>query len=232
MKERKIIMSNDLVSTFDGREGNRNRGPFAKFSSDNANLWTATDGTVFTDADRFLATGTDKFLQRFEEGIPKIEQPKSGELLQDTADDLNKKIPQDQWPIGLNRQPEPPWKPTYAVYLLRVRDAAMYTASNSTVGHRIAVHNLTDRVKIMQKLRGDVLPVVTLSAKPMKTKFGLKQRPHFEIVEWQTFGGGDGGGKVIEHKPSDGGVAAIGKPVKEPTLAEELDDDLPDHLKK
>jgi hypothetical protein len=39
----------------------------------------------------------------------------------------------------------------------------------------------------MRKLRGEhVVPVVELSAKPMKTQFGTKQRPHFNITDWRN----------------------------------------------
>jgi hypothetical protein len=35
-----------------------------------------------------------------------------------------------------------------------------------------------------------VVPVVKLSARPMKTKFGMKHRPAFEILDWKSVNGG------------------------------------------
>jgi hypothetical protein len=72
-------------------------------------------------------------------------------------------------------------------------------------------------LKFLQRLRGgNALPVVKLESKPMKTKFGTKQRPEFTVVEWREIGANGGEVKAIEHKP----VAA-------PTVAEELDDEIP-----
>jgi hypothetical protein len=42
----------------------------------------------------------------------------------------------------------------------------------------------------MRALRGTrVVPVVRLSHRPMKTAFGMKHRPEFEVLEWRQWGG-------------------------------------------
>ena len=64
-----------------------------------------------------------------------------------------------------------------------------YTFPTGTVGGQIAVRELVDKTKWMRKLRGaNVYPVTTLSDTFMPTRFGGRQRPHFEIKRWISFG--------------------------------------------
>jgi hypothetical protein len=45
----------------------------------------------------------------------------------------------------------------------------------------------------MRMLRGArVMPLVTLSSKPMKTKYKMGERPDFQIVSWHLPGGDEG----------------------------------------
>lgn len=70
---------------------------------------------------------------------------------------------------------------------------------------------------------------MTLSDKHMNTRFGGRQRPHFCVVRWIELGGD---GKLQSPKPLalEGGATGL-REVKEPTLAEEMNDDLPSNLK-
>jgi hypothetical protein len=43
------------------------------------------------------------------------------------------------------------------------------------------------------------MPLVNLTERPIKTGFGMRQRPHFEIIGWKTPGGDD---KAIAAKPT------------------------------
>jgi hypothetical protein len=138
--------------------------------------------------------------------------------------DLNSKIPEGEWETDLNGNPRPPWVRTYLAYLLNEQTCEKYTYANSTIGARIAVETLQDRVAWMRKLRSaNAVPEVELSSKPMKTRFGVKRRPEFKIIGWKQLGG-DG----IPATPQIPGPAAPGitdaKPV---SLKEELNDDLP-----
>jgi hypothetical protein len=54
-----------------------------------------------------------------------------------------------------------------------------------------AVRELRDRVQWMRRFRGiSVYPVVTPSDTFMPTRYGGRQRPHFVIERWVTFGDG------------------------------------------
>jgi hypothetical protein len=85
---------------------------------------------------------------------------------------------------------------------------------NSTVGQRIAFENLKERTEFMRRLRGEnVYPKVMLSSASMRTRYGIKQRPDFEIVDWVTLGGPES-------------APALAPPSK-PSSAEIIGEDLP-----
>jgi hypothetical protein len=103
----------------------------------------------------------------------------------------------------------------------------LYTFVNGTIGARIAVERLQDKVKWMRALRGvNCAPLVRLDSKPMKTRFGQKMRPEFTIVEWRQIGGGglqnEPAQQIEQRKPDP--AEQIGRPVKPVTTEEELND--------
>ncbi len=67
----------------------------------------------------------------------------------------------------------------------------MYVYCAATTGAHIAFEQLRDNVATMRMLRnGQVVPLVRLSSRPMKTKYKMSERPHFEIISWHSLGGG------------------------------------------
>ena len=94
-----------------------------------------------------------------------------------------------EWEAGLDGRPKAPWTHQKVVYLLDPATGSFLTFMNSTVGTRIAWETLRERVITMRALRGArVLPLVRLGHRPMKTSFGMKHRPEFEIVGWKRPG--------------------------------------------
>src|SRR5262249_8731103 len=141
------------------------------------------------EEDQYYVFGMTKGLQHWQDGrvIEEIKK-KLGVSLPD-VNELNAAIPQEDWEVGIDGKVRPPWQLNDVVYLLRVRDAMKFTYLNSTIGARIAAARLLDRIQSMQMLRGrNVIPVVTLGNRPMKTAYGQKLRPHFEIVQWRDLG--------------------------------------------
>ena len=109
---------------------------------------------------------------------------------------LNAEIPTEQWEIGMDGRPRPPYAMTYVIYMVDAeKTGAVYTFANSTFGSMLCYTNLEEQVAVMRMLRGaHVFPIVRLSKRPMKTAFGMKTRPALEIIDWRAPGGGGGGG--------------------------------------
>jgi hypothetical protein len=215
--------------SFDGDDGYGDqpiKGPILKCVDAR---WSVRDGTELRDGEPFLCTGTAVGNQRFTDNVSELILKEPGKPLAD-VDDLNEQVPQDEWEDGLDGKPRPPWQRVFLIYLIRLQDASIFTFISGTSGARIAFNKLTSQVSNMRVLRGaNVAPILKLSAKPMKTKFGTKMRPDFEIVEFREIGGGGQSVPQIESpKTGSGGTTEqIGKPVKPVTLKEELNDEIP-----
>ena len=107
----------------------------------------------------------------------------------------------------------------------------LFTFINNTVGASIAVDRLKTKVQWMRQLRGvNVVPVVQLDSKPMKTKLGPKQRPEFTIVEWRQFGGGlPAVARIAQQGRQHPDDCAGLQPVEPVSIEEEMNDAIP-HL--
>jgi hypothetical protein len=198
-------------------------------------------------ASEMLVTGTNHGLQCFKnsEWLGDLVDRPGKRWTRADAQAFNAQISEEEWGVGLNGEPQPPWRETWVVYLVDTATAIEYTYSNGTNGARIGVSILTRRLEITRALKGqNICDRVKLESRPMPIKrLGItKQRPEFTHLEWVDL---TGDGEIllqqvrqqqallqIEHKPTIEPAAKkqIGKPVKV-TVAEEIDDDLPDNLK-
>jgi hypothetical protein len=213
------------------------RGPRIRF---NEGTHRQQDETVIATDAEYVATDTTAIVSCFvnkELRDQIVEKP--GEELD--VNMMNAQIPREEWGIGLNGQPQEPWQRQQLVYLLREHDASENTFVTSSGGGHVAVRELKKRVRRMRQLRGaEVYPVITLGSAPWKTKYGMRTRPHFEIVRWITFSGPKAPAQIEQAKPSDskpaaataGKTATVEKKgkvreVKPPSLAAEMDDEIP-----
>ena len=172
-----------------------------------AQHWRDRDG--LKPPAQLLVVGVDAILQRWQGGLPQVIRDKP---LPD-PDDLNAAIPVAEWEIGIDGQKRPPWMDTVVVYAIDPLTGGFYTFVSSTTGGRIAVDHLKESVSGMRLLRGGrVLPLITLGERPMKTRFGVKSRPHFEIVEWK---------EPISSAPEEEAPKAALPPASEPELEPE-----------
>jgi hypothetical protein len=184
-------------------------------------VWTG-DGVSIPTGTHLLALATTMVLQHWQDKTP-IEtiRPKPGQTytnLVDLRDDLNSKIDESTWEIGMDDQPRPPWVLSFIVYLLNPATAEKFTYVNSTTGARIAVLDLKDKVAWMRAIKGEqVVAEVELASKPMKTKRGQKMRPHFTVADWKTF---DTARQPAQQLEPPRGI----QPVEPPTLREEMKD--------
>jgi hypothetical protein len=151
---------------------------------------------------------------------------------------MNEKAPRSEWRENMNGEMVGPWQMQYLVYLLDAHTLDKFTFPTSTIGGGMACRELADKVAWMRKYKGPkVSAVITLADTFMNTRFGGRQRPHFKVGRWIGFDTGGGGDALPAPKPAlEGGAAATPEPppwkeVEEPSLREELNDDLPDSLK-
>ena len=217
--------------------------------------WQDKDG--LTPPDTLVAMGIARSARCWKARQPVHTIVETADQPLPNVDDLNAKIPAKEYEKGLDGKPRPPWQVQFVVYLMDPVSGSSWTFINSTTGARIAYERLTDKFRWMRRLRGDnIVPIVRLDARPMKTSFGQKQRPEFTVLEWRDLGGGSPGALQIEHKAEPVATTAapepaakqapapattkqkkaktttVGKPVQPGTLQEELNDDLPDFLKR
>jgi hypothetical protein len=153
-------------------------------------------------------------------------------------EEMNDNTPRDEWVEGPDGKLRGPWQAQHILYLLDLKTMDKFTFPTGTAGGRIAVRDLRDKIVWCRKYRGaNTYPVITLSDVFFPTRFGGRQRPHFKIVRWIRLGG-EGG--EVEALPPPSTPAAKPAPqttaepelplttVKEPSLAEELNDDIPE----
>jgi hypothetical protein len=182
-------------------------------------VWSAADGTPLHESDRYLAAGTGHAIQSWIDGLPEVITTRP---LPDLTE-LNAAIPREQWPIGkFSGQPEAPWKHVWYVYLVRVSDGTMRTYINSTVGTKIAIQRLKERIKTMSVLRGvSVLPIVKLGWVMMPSAYGPRPRPDFVIDDWRDLG------NQLAQIESPKQAEQIGTSVQPVSVEEEMNDSLP-----
>ena len=145
--------------------------------------------------------------------------------------ELNQNAPPSECSDGPDGKRRGPYQAQYVLYLLNLATMDRYTFPTGTVGGQIAVREVVDKTKWMRKLRGaNVYPVVALSDTFMPTRFGGRQRPHFEIKRWVSFGPDE---RALSapgpNKPIEGGAQNVEQPrtVAKPTLSEEINDEIP-----
>ena len=157
---------------------------------DNRGGWQRHDGVPLRTGAQYLGLGTRRALQRFVDRVPEVITAETNEPLPD-PDEMNERVPREEWPIGLTGQPEPPWKHEFITYMIDVLDLTILTASNHTIGMIRAVTDIEERWEWARALYGaDVMPLFTLGEAPFPTSFGERKRPTFPIVGWRRFTGG------------------------------------------
>src|SRR5262249_51059134 len=150
-------------------------------------------------------------------------------------DDLNAKIPKDQWGLGIDGKPtRPPWSHSYVAYLLDPVDASIHTYINNTSGAEKGIQLLKDRVKWMRALRGArVFPVVTLGKRLHSKKYN-KSGPKFIVLNFRELGGGTPAEnpphQLEQLAPQSDPGKQIGKQATDPTGSEILDNNIPEPL--
>jgi hypothetical protein len=224
MKQKDQTIMNDLVVSVPGdgfdqaRNGRVIQGELIKCVD---GKWANMEG--LQPPSTLMALATNSILQLWQNSKPiDVIVRKPGEALPN-VDDLNREIPHNEWELGVDGKPRPPWQFQEIVYLLDTATAERFTFASGTIGARIAVEKLRDQVKWMRQLRGaNVVPIVELSSTVMKTRFGQKFRPAFNVKSWVELGE-HRGVAMLDGKSMPAGVT----PIEPPSVREELDDEIP-----
>jgi hypothetical protein len=167
------------------------RGTHLKFGA--TAQWERRDGEIIEPDVKLIVTDIVRAVLKWDVA-DKTKRPETsvispGQPFPDVAA-MNSAIPKEQWrqgPAGL----QGPYQTQQAVVMVEPRSMEEFTYTTSTIGGFIAVRELVDKVKVMRKYRGPVSPIVTLGDVPMRTRFGERCRPYFNIVDWVHMAGGD-----------------------------------------
>jgi hypothetical protein len=135
-----------------------------------------------------------------------------------------------KWPPGVDGRPADPFKDSRYLHLIDPQTGQDFTFVTDTNGGRIAVGELKSAICNVRMVRPGAVAVVKLATGTFKSKkFGLVPRPVFKVVEYR-------GG--LKEEPAQ--IADQSKPeqvwppdgeVKASSLAQDLNDDLPDFVK-
>jgi hypothetical protein len=225
------MSSSSLVKTTDSNpppdcfdepsDGSSAGARFAKFDAAiPQKMWTERGGDAAYLGPYIAANCLQENLKWFDKRVVDRTTQTPGVTLPD-ADDLNNAIPMADWEEDpFTGKAKGPWVRNYTVHLVDPQTGSKVISSNSTAGQRQAWTELKEATSFMRKMRGAlVYPVVMLASASFPTKWGMKQRPHFEIKEWRDFGSSS--------TPAIAGPVP-GKPVAPLTSAEIINDSIDD----
>jgi len=227
-----VKASTQEVDAFDGFtdaiEGEEERRPqqgaFVKFT--NEATWTV-NGEVIPATREFVIVDVQRCVVKWPPNIddgPPVEKIflAPGQRYPD-VEKMNAETPRAEWRKGPDGNMRGPWQAQHITCLLDPKTMDRFLYPTSTVGGNIAVRDIVDKTKWMRRLKGEaVFPLVTLSDVFMNTRFGGRQRPHFEVVKFVAFGGLEGGPTALPaaDKP-------ITTEIKPPTAKEATGDTIP-----
>jgi hypothetical protein len=123
-------------------------------------------------------------------------------------DARNASTPQKEWIDGPDGKKVGPWQKQLLVYLVDPTTMDIYTYATGSIGGFIATRELREKTGLRRRMYGDgVYPVVKLTDVAMKTRFGVRQRPHFKVLRFTEAPGGQNGGALLA-RPATPQIAA------------------------
>jgi hypothetical protein len=201
------------------------QGTLVKFT--NEATWLTRDDEEISRDLELIAANVVRVVQKWCDGKPVETLILEPHQKFPDIEEMNEKVPREDWVEGPDGQLRGPWQAQHILYLVDPKTMDKFTFPTGTVGGRIAVRELVDKLVWIRRIRGDkIFAVVTLSDVFMKTRFGGRQRPHFQIVRWVRLGG-EGAGEALP-PPTTPSPAVTLAPVQEPSLAEEMNDSIDD----
>ena len=160
------------------------------------------------------------------------------------TDAVNEAVPKEEWLPGYEKgQLRGPVQNQNVLIFgdLATMEKFVWPSPTSTIGSSIAVRELNAKVQRMRAFRGArVFAKVRLSKCLFPTRYGERQRPHLEIVGWveptehglaqidpRLLSGAPGAQQAPAPRMQPNDPAPGARVVTEPSLREELDDEVP-----
>jgi hypothetical protein len=202
--------------------------------------YVTREGEVIEPNRELMVLGLKKVVQKFvgKKLVETIIVP-DGEPAPDIKA-MNEKCPREEWGTNLNGDPAGPYVLVLALKLLEEKGMNRFVFVTQSKGGGIAVGDLSDKVKIIRRIRNDnnIVPVVSCRSInfPIKRLNITKKRPDFSVLRFTKLGNGGGGLPAPEApKPLTPPTASssapqqhnisttsIGTPVAPTTLSEEM----------
>jgi hypothetical protein len=153
------------------------KGDILKFSD--GDFSTRNDDCL--NNSQLAATGAWSGWVRWQGGKPTETRELNGTLLLRESLGYND---QSEWEKGLDGTPSDPWCDTRNLYLADPKTGEEYTFTTSSIGGRRAVEELCRQIANIRTAHPRACPIVELNSEKMKTRFGMKSKPRFNVVNW------------------------------------------------
>ncbi|CUU15689.1 hypothetical protein ACT4MK_32070 [Bradyrhizobium barranii] len=95
---------------------------------------------------------------------------------------------ESKWECGPDDKPTDPLQNSREVLLIDPHTCTAYTFCTASAGGRSAVDDLKNAVRNARRLRPGVVPLLSLEWQVMRTKYGMRSKPYFKIVDWSIPG--------------------------------------------
>jgi hypothetical protein len=150
--------------------------------------WVAGDDTVIAADREFLVVEIVKALQKWIEQLPVETRVLAADEKFPDVDKLNDAAPREEWTEKFGKEVGP-WQKCYVVYLLDPETMQVYSFPTNTHGGGRAVRELRETTSLARRIRGqNIYPRVRLGDVHMNTQYGGRQRPTFNIVNYEMLG--------------------------------------------
>jgi hypothetical protein len=173
----------------DDRGGSIIKGMKLKFSNDGD--WVTGSGQAIAAEREFLAVEILRVVQKW---LPGASSPETHILTpgeKPNIDALNEAAPREEWVEKFGKMVGP-YEYALVLYLIDPETLAPFTYVTSTAGGGQAIGNLREATRLARRIRGsNVYPRVRLADEYMRTAYGGRQRPAFDVVGYEVLRGGD-----------------------------------------
>jgi hypothetical protein len=173
----------EKVSVFNGAR-------LMKFN--NGTFIVPREGETIDSKREFVVFGLTKLLQKFvgEKLISSEVIPPRGNF--PDIEKLNKNAPPEEWGVDPGGKAVGPYKGTLVLKLLDGLNP--YVFVTQTKGGKMAFAELTNKIKLLRRLKGnDMTVVVTCESIRFRSDYNIHgvPRPHFNVVKYVQLAGGD-----------------------------------------